>query len=75
MLANGNYVWNLYKKISFANAAKNYVAVAYIKIANEVIFLDQITANMKDLAQDLIDDDPNYDAQSLGGSLSYLANA
>ena len=30
---------------------------------------------MKDLAQDLIDNDPNYNAQSFGGSLNHLANA
>lgn len=75
-LKGGNYVWNLYKRISFANAAKNYVAVAFIQLAgDEVVFLNQVTANMKDLAQDLIDNDPNYDAQSFGGSLSHLANA
>ena len=71
----GNRVWNLYKKINFANVTKNYVAVAFIETDGEVVFLKQITANMKDLANDLIDNNPNYNNESFGGSLSYLANA
>ena len=74
-LKEGDYLWNLYKKINFTNATKNYVAVAFIIADGEVVFLNQVTANMKDLAKDLIDNDPNYDASSFGGSLNYLANA
>ena len=80
------YVWNLYKHVLdsqeglTANQIKtklmrNYVAVAYIRTANDgIIFFDEITASVKSLAQDLIDDDSNgLTAESLEGSLGNLA--
>ena len=71
---NGYYVWNLFKTVSLENATKDYVAVAYIKLANdELVFLQQERTSVKKLAQDLIAG-PERDENSLGGSLNYLAN-
>ena len=73
-LKNGYYVWNLFKPILLEDATKDYVAVAYIKlVSGEVLFLDDIEASVKKLAQDLIAG-PERDENSLGGSLNYLAN-
>ena len=73
-LKDGNYVWNLFKRVSLAKATTDYVAVAYIKLANdELVFLKQEKTSVKKLAQDLIAG-PERDENSLGGSLNYLAN-
>ena len=73
-LKDGKYVWNLFKRVSLAKATTEYVAVAYIKLANdEFVFLQQERASVKSLAQDLIAG-PDRDENSLGGSLNYLAN-
>ena len=73
-LKDGYYVWNLFKRVSIAKATTPYVAVAYIKLNNdEIVFLQQETASVKSLAQDLIAG-PDRDENSLGGSLNYLAN-
>ena len=73
-LKNGYYVWNLFKVVSLENATKDYVAVAYIKLANdELVFLQQERISVKKLAQDLIAG-LERDENSLGGSLNYLAN-
>lgn len=73
-LKDGHYVWNLFKRVSLAKATEEYVAVAYIKLDNdEIVFLQQESASVKSLAQDLIAD-PERDENSLGGSLNYLAN-
>ena len=73
-LKDGSYVWNLFKRVSLANAAKDYVAVAYIKLANdEIVFLQQEATSVKSLAQSLIASGER-DENSLGGSLNYLAN-
>ena len=73
-LKDGYYVWNLFKRVSLAKATEEYVAVAYIKLNNdEIVFLQQESASVKSLAQDLIAG-PNRDESSLGGSLNYLAN-
>ena len=68
------YIWNLRKGISSANLTKEYVAVAYVVTEYGVIFLNEIKASAKSLAQDLIDDSTNdYDAGSFEGSLGNLA--
>ena len=73
-LKDGNYVWNLFKRVSLAKATDTYVAVAYILLDNdEIVFLQQESASVKNLAQDLIAG-PDRDENSLGGSLNYLAN-
>ena len=61
--------------LSIVDVSKEYVAVAYIKLANDqVVFLNEVRAKLNELAKDLIDNDPNYDASSFGGSLNYLAS-
>ena len=73
-LKDGYYVWNLFKRVSLVKATEEYVAVAYIKLNNdEIVFLQQESASVKSLAQDLIAG-PDRDESSLGGSLNYLAN-
>ncbi len=73
-LKDGYYVWNLFKRVSLAKATEEYVAAAYIKLNNdEIVFLQQESASVKSLAQDLIAG-PDRDENSLGGSLNYLAN-
>ena len=70
--AGDYYVWNLYKKVSMANIAKDYTAVAYIRVGNELIFLQQTTASAQSLAYDLIDSGA-YAADAFDGSLAYMA--
>ena len=73
-LKDGNYVWNLFKRVSLVKATDTYVAVAYILLDNdEIVFLQQESASVKSLAQELIAG-PDRDENSLGGSLNYLAN-
>lgn len=81
------YIWNLYKHVMDSEEGltesqikqklmKNYVAVAYIKTANDgIIFMDEIQVSAKSLAQGMIDADPDDDitASSYNGSLGYLA--
>ncbi len=68
------YVWNLTKTVSEANFNKVYASLAFIVTEDDgVVFLDEVRASVKSLAQDLIDG-PDYDALSLEGSLNYLAN-
>ncbi len=82
-LVGGQYVWNLYLRISTLSS-ENYTeeylndditAVAYIKLANgDVIFMKETKASVKSLAQDLIKDNTNdYGVTSFDGSLVYLA--
>ena len=79
-LVNGNYVWNLYLKISTikngayfeGNIDDDITAVAYIKLTNgTVVFLKEETTSVKALAQGLVDE---YEEGFLDGSLDYLAN-
>ena len=78
-LKNGNYVWNLFKTVYFDphaiyTANLQYVAVAFIKLANdEVVFLKEQSTSIRRLAIALIESGER-DANSLGGSISYLAN-
>lgn len=69
------YIWNLRKGVSMVNLAKEYVAVAYIVVDGEVVFLNETKASAKSLARDLINDNTNgYSSESFEGSLGYLAN-
>lgn len=69
------YIWNLRKGVSMANITKEFVALAYVVVDGEVVFLNEVKASVKSLAQDLIDDETNeYNANSFEGSLGYLAN-
>ena len=67
-----HYVWNLYKKISLSKLTTDYKAVAYIRLENEVIFLNETVVSVKGLAHDAIKN--NLYESSFGGSLSDLAN-
>lgn len=73
-LKNGNYLWNLYYRISFENVQQEYIAAAFIITTSKIIFLDEIRVSAKSLAYDLIDSGA-YPADAFGGSLSHLANA
>ena len=66
------YVWNLYKKVSMSNLTKDYTAVAYIRVGNELVFLQQTTASAQSLAHDLISSGA-YANDAFEGSLAYLA--
>ena len=66
------YIWNLYKNVSNANIEKEYTAVAYIRVGNELVFLTQTTASTRSLAHDLIESG-TYASDAFGGSLAYLA--
>ena len=73
-VVNDYYVWNLTKTVSEVNFKKVYASLAFIVTEDDgVVFLDEVRASVKSLAQDLIDG-PDYDALSLEGSLNYLAN-
>ena len=78
-LKNGNYVWSLFKSVFFAPYAGymanfQYVAVAYIKLANdEVVFLQEKSTSLSRLSRALIESGER-DENSLGGSLNYLAS-
>lgn len=67
------YIWNLYKNVSMANAAKEYFAVAYIRVGDELVFLAQTSASTSSLASYLINSGA-YADDAFGGSLAYLAS-
>ena len=68
------YVWNYRMSVDEADYTTVYASVAFIITQDDgVYFMDEVRKSVKDLAQDLIDG-PNYNAESLGGSLNYLAN-
>lgn len=67
------YIWNLYKSVSMSNLAKEYTAVAYIRLGDEIVFLQQTTDSVKSLADDLIRSGA-YAEDAFGGSLKYLAD-
>ena len=74
-LTGDYYIWNLYKTISVSpdNRKTSYTAVAYIRLADELVFMDEATASVKSMAQDLIADNPSLDA-TYDATLDYLAN-
>ena len=71
--AVGNhYVWYLSKSV-VDGLTTSYTAVAYIRIANDIVFFNETTASAKSVANNLIENGP-YDASTAGGSLNNLAN-
>ena len=69
------YGWSLFKNISEEELATPYTGVAYIRTEDdEIIFLNEITKSVANLAQDLIDADNEYNETSLHGSLKDLAD-
>ena len=68
------YVWNIRRSVSDANFKTVYASVAFIITQDDgVIFMEEVRKSVKDLAQDLLDG-PNYNNDSLGGSLKHLAD-
>ena len=65
------YYWNLYKRVT-EHLTTDYVAVAYIRTKTGVVFLQEVTASAKSLANDLIND-KTCDLDSFEGSLANLA--
>ena len=72
-LVGDYYIWNLYKVIHLEELKTNYVAVAYIRVNNDIVFFNEVTASVKSIANDLISSGA-YNAESIDGSLYYLAN-
>ena len=71
-----SYIWNLRVSVNGTDEklVENYVAVTYITTQkNGTIFLGQVTASVKSIAQALLETD-NYNEESLHGSLYYLAH-
>ena len=69
------YIWNLYKEVSTANLKKVFTAAAFVRVASEIVFLEETSASVKGLAGDVIDDVSNdYGEVSFEGSLYDLAH-
>ena len=71
-LVGNEYVWRLYNKIPSNALTTTYVAVAYIRVAGGIIFLNEERASAQSLAADLINTHV-YESDAFGGSLNYLA--
>lgn len=67
-----NRVFNLYMDVPADKLTTVYVAVAYVKLQNDIIFLEEAQASAKSLAHDLIQNG-TYEEDAFGGSLKYLA--
>lgn len=68
------YVWNIRRSVLEENYTEVYASVAFIITQDDgVVFFEETRKSVKSLAQDLIDG-PNYNEESLSGSLNYLAN-
>lgn len=68
------YVWNYRMSVDEANFTDVYASVAFIITEDDgVVFMNEVRKSVKNLAQDLIDG-PNYDEDSLDGSLKHLAD-
>ena len=67
-----NYIWNLFQTIDYADINKTFVAVAYIKMGDEYVFMEQVRYSVQTLAADYL---ANRGCNNLtaGGSLSNLA--
>ena len=70
--AGDHYIWYLSKTVT-ENLTASYTAVAYIRVANDIVFLNEVTASAKSVAHDLIESGA-YDSGAAGGSLNYLAH-
>lgn len=68
-----NYYWNLFQTIDPADVEDVFVAVAYIKVGDEYVFMNQVRYSVKTLAADYLAN-RGCNAQTADGSLSYLAN-
>ena len=68
-----NYFWNLFQRVDYADINKTFVAVAYIKVGDEYVFMNQVRYSVKSLAADYLANRGCND-QTAEGSLSSLAN-
>ena len=79
--SNGEVLsWALPQSVSYSSSTtkvhvltRDYVAVAYIRTNDGIVFFDEARVSVKDLAQQMIDSD-DYDESSMGGSLYALAH-
>jgi len=68
------YVWNIRRSVLEENYTEIYASVAFIITQDDgVVFFEETRKSVKSLAQDLLGG-PDYNEQSLSGSLNYLAN-
>lgn len=75
-LLEGNYyIWNLYKRVLNTDEGLQavYKAVAYIRVGDDLVFLQETTASAKSLALGLLESGV-YDEDDLDGSIYYLAH-
>lgn len=74
-LVDDNYVWSLFKNIpaTVEGLTELYVAVAFIKTQNDIVFMNQVEASVKTLADSLIKSGA-YDEDFLDGSMYNLAH-
>ena len=70
---NEYYAWNLKINVADGYYETTFTAVAYIKTTNGYVYFNQLAASVKSLAQELLGG-PNYDDESLDGSIHYLAH-
>ena len=73
-LVDGKYGWNLFKRLGNDELKVQFTSVAFIKLGDQVVFFDEVTASAKSLANDLINADNEYSRDSFEGSLGYLAD-
>ncbi|MBO4666524.1 MAG: hypothetical protein J5666_00150, partial [Bacilli bacterium] len=76
--SGSDYIWYLNKGLTCTNAGltKGFTAVAFIRTADdEIVFLGEISKSAAQVAEDMINADPNdaIDENYLDGSLGYLA--
>ena len=67
------YIWNRYHTISTDDLTKTFVAVAYIKVDGQIIFMQEERASVKGLAYDLIYNQ-GVAENTANGSLKNLAD-
>ena len=74
-LVDDNYVWSLFKNIpaTVEGLTELYVAVAFIKTQDDIVFMNQVEASVKTLADSLIKSGA-YDEDFLDGSMYNLAH-
>ena len=68
-----NYVWNLFKKVTEDKLTTEFSAIAFIRTENDIVFLKEVKASAKSIAQEMLNSD-DYDNASYEGSLYNLAN-
>ena len=67
-----NYFWNLFQRVDSDKITDVFVAVAYIKIGDEYVFMKQVRYSVKSLANDYLEN-RGCDDTTADGSLANLA--